>query len=158
MRFFDAIARGWSVIPVRLDQKPCIKWTRFQKKPAEKPLISKWEKDFKPKAWTVITGKVSGLVILDFDGAKGRETMAKLGLNPHVKIGSGGYHVYLEHPGWKVARVGTMRVFGWLCSCGTTNSAGERQGLSWLSMPGRPQAITPRARQSLTPRVKPGPH
>ena len=32
----------------------------------------------------------------------GRTTMERLGLSPHVRTGSGGYHVYAKHPGWHV--------------------------------------------------------
>jgi hypothetical protein len=48
---------------------------------------------------------VSGVVVLDFDGQAGLETLHALALNPHVRTGSGGAHLYLRHPGWRVATV-----------------------------------------------------
>ena len=56
----------------------------------------------KPASMGIVTGGISGIVILDFDGAVGLETLRKLNLHPHVRTGSGGAHLYLRHPGWKV--------------------------------------------------------
>lgn len=98
-----AIARGWSVIPVRADKRPAIKsWTVFQKAPASLDQANKWARLAAVKGWAVIAGAVSKLVILDFDGVQGRKTCQMLGLIPHVRTPNGGFHVYFEHPGWKV--------------------------------------------------------
>ncbi len=51
----------------------------------------------------MVTGAVSGLVILDFDGVAGEQLRQRLGIPIHVRTRSGGAHVYCEHPGWKVA-------------------------------------------------------
>lgn len=58
-------------------------------------------------------GALSGIVVVDFDGDSGRDVMARWGIKaPHVKSGSGGYHLYASHPGWPVptlnARVGNQ--------------------------------------------------
>src|ERR1039458_5949074 len=55
-----------------------------------------------PAAWGIVTGRISGVVVLNFDGEAGLETLRKLNLRPHVRTGSGGAHLYLRHPGWKV--------------------------------------------------------
>jgi predicted P-loop ATPase len=97
-----AMGSGWSIIPVGLDKRPLItSWKRYQYAQADDEVFGRWL-DMNPSAWAAITGEVSGLVILDFDGAKGTETMRKLGVRPHVRTGSGGYHLYLKHPGWHV--------------------------------------------------------
>jgi len=64
-----------------------------------------WDQQFDPPAWAVITGAISGVVVVDFDGDAGNATMRALGLTPHVRTGSGGHHVYFEHPGWHVSTV-----------------------------------------------------
>ena len=33
---------------------------------------------------------------------KGARLLRQLGLAPHVRTGSGGYHIYFAHPGWPV--------------------------------------------------------
>jgi hypothetical protein len=50
----------------------------------------------------VVCGGVSGVIVLDFDGPDGMETMKRLGLKPDVLTPNGGAHVYLRHPGWRV--------------------------------------------------------
>ena len=49
-----------------------------------------------------MTGKLAGIVVVDFDGEQGRRLMEKWGINPHVRTGSGGFHCYLRHPNWHV--------------------------------------------------------
>jgi hypothetical protein len=41
--------------------------------------------------------------VLDFDGEQGVRLLDRLGLDPHVETGGGGYHVRLPHPGHAVA-------------------------------------------------------
>jgi putative DNA primase/helicase len=53
----------------------------------------------------VVTGAISRVVVLDFDGKRGTETRERLGLAPHVRTGSGGSHVYFQYPGWRVPTV-----------------------------------------------------
>jgi hypothetical protein len=53
----------------------------------------------------MVTGKVSSIVTLDFDGKEGRRWLAKLanlGLKPHRNTPSGGAHMDFVHPGWHV--------------------------------------------------------
>lgn len=64
--------------------------------------MREWFRDERGKGLAVVTGAVSGLVVLDFDGAQGAELLQRLGLRPHVRTGSGGFHVYFPHPGWRV--------------------------------------------------------
>jgi Bifunctional DNA primase/polymerase, N-terminal/Primase C terminal 1 (PriCT-1) len=49
-----------------------------------------------------VTGAISGIVALDFDGEEGERLRKRLGLQPNVKTGRGGHHVWFHHPGWYV--------------------------------------------------------
>lgn len=104
-----ALVKNWSVIPCDSAKHPLVKWRLFQNRPATKNELFTWsngENTFRgeqPVCWGVVTGAISGLVILDFDGEAGLATMKRLGFPPHVKTGSGGFHLYLQHPGWRVA-------------------------------------------------------
>lgn len=98
----SAIASRWSIIPCGVDKKPLFPWKAYQDRAPSQAEIAEWQNRYSPPAWAVICGQVSGLVILDFDGAPGMETLGKLGLKPHVLTPSGGAHVYFQHPGWKV--------------------------------------------------------
>jgi hypothetical protein len=96
-------ALDWSLIPCRLNKKPLIEtWKPYQLNAPTVEQIRAWLDTLKPPAWAVITGRVSGVLVLDFDGAKGQQTLQSIGLDPHVRSGSGGYHAYLAHPGWHV--------------------------------------------------------
>lgn len=94
---------GWSVIPVRADKRPAIgSWKPFQRTRPSVVQVREWARKLKPKAWAVVTGRPSNMIAMDFDGDTGNSTLRKLGLNPHVRTGSGGYHLYIAYPGFKV--------------------------------------------------------
>lgn len=94
-----AAARGWAVIPVAANKRPMLSgWKQYQQAAPARADLERWQR-MKPPAWAVLTGPVSGLVILDFDGDAGKETAARLGVAPHVRTGSGGLHAYFRHPG-----------------------------------------------------------
>ncbi|HYI92886.1 MAG TPA: phage/plasmid primase, P4 family [Bryobacteraceae bacterium] len=93
---------GLSIIPVGLNKKPLVStWKPFQTRQATKAQLRELMA-MNPAAWATVTGQCSGVIVVDFDGQKGRQTMRALGLEPHVLTGSGGYHVYFAHPGWHV--------------------------------------------------------
>jgi hypothetical protein len=102
----QAIERGWSVLPCRTNKIPLVRsWKEYQRRRPSLQEVAGWFENLKPPAWAVITGAVSGLVVLDFDGAPGAETMKRLGLDPHCQTPSSGFHVYLTYPGHRVATV-----------------------------------------------------
>jgi predicted P-loop ATPase len=97
-----AIAQGLSVIPLGPDKKPLIaSWKPYQTRQPNAAEIASWKK-LRPAAWAIVTGAVSKRVTLDFDGQAGIATMRKLGIDPHRKSPSGGYHADFFHPGWHV--------------------------------------------------------
>jgi putative DNA primase/helicase len=99
-------ALEWSLIPCKIDKKPCLKsWAGAQAARASRPQLRAWHKEFRPVLWAVVAGRISGIVILDFDGAEGLKTLRRLKLEPHVKTGSGGHHIYFRHPGLDIPTV-----------------------------------------------------
>lgn len=98
----EALSRGWNVIPVHANKRPAIpSWKQFQRERVSIDQVKQW-KNLEPSGWAVITGAINSLMVIDFDGDAGNQTLKRLGLSPHIKTGSGGYHVYIEHPGFKV--------------------------------------------------------
>lgn len=98
-----ALLRGWNILPVRLDKKPAIpSWKGLQRRRVSVAEVRDWKRKLKPAGWAVITGALSGLFTLDFDGETGTLTMEKHGFRPHVKTGGGGFHVHVQHPGCHV--------------------------------------------------------
>jgi hypothetical protein len=103
MTVTEAIQRGWSVIPVGLDKKPLIEsWKPYQSHLPSANDIAGW-RGKKPAGWAVITGNISGIFTLDFDGEAGLATMRRLNLEPHRRSPSGGCHVDFVYPGWRIA-------------------------------------------------------
>ncbi len=94
---------GLSVIPTDTSSKKAlVPWKEFQDRKPTVEELQQWNQQHKGCAWAAITGKVSNAIALDFDQPEGPDTMRKLGLNPHIQTPSGGYHVYVEHPGFLV--------------------------------------------------------
>jgi putative DNA primase/helicase len=99
----DALTRlKWSVIPMSVIKKPPVMWKAYQTERVDQETLLRWQSEFNPPAWVVITGALSGRIVLEFDGEQGKATLEQLGLEPHMKSGSGGYHVHFKHPGWRV--------------------------------------------------------
>jgi hypothetical protein len=112
----EALQRlNWSVFPLALDKRPPLtggthpdgapkrlSWKPYQTRRASYEEVMDWHRRYHPSAFAVITGDISGILILDFDGDLGKATLDILGLLPHVQTGSGGYHVYFRYPGWHV--------------------------------------------------------
>ncbi|MFC6662608.1 bifunctional DNA primase/polymerase [Deinococcus multiflagellatus] len=55
----------------------------------------------------MVTGQVSGMVVIDVDKGEGVDRFGQWGLHEraHVRTPSGGLHWYLKHPGWPVKTV-----------------------------------------------------
>ena len=101
----NAIRLGCAVIPIRPDKRPAIpSWKEFQLSCPSEAQVRLWLQD-RPSAMAIVTGTVSRMVVLDFDGEKGIATMQALGITPHVQTGSGGFHAYFVHPDWYVPTV-----------------------------------------------------
>jgi hypothetical protein len=93
-----ALLMGRAVIPLDDRKKPFVKWKRCQTDPPTIDQVLAWQYRFRPPAWAVVTVRRYRFLVLDFDGKRGRETMERLGLQPHLRTGSGGHHVHLAYP------------------------------------------------------------
>jgi hypothetical protein len=97
----DARKRGQSVIPMGANKRPLVRWKAYQiaRTPGQEILC--WLDQFSEQVhgWARITGALAGVIVLDDDKAG---WMERLGLEPHVRTGSGGYHWIGQHPGWRV--------------------------------------------------------
>ncbi|HRJ21980.1 MAG TPA: bifunctional DNA primase/polymerase, partial [Bryobacteraceae bacterium] len=111
----EALSRGFSIIPTRLNKNPRVsEWKPYQTTRATREQVLEWERRLKPPGWAIVTGEVSGIVALDFDGKAGMEMLERFGLQPHIHTGSGGAHVYVKHPGQRIRTTNgkTDRAFG----------------------------------------------
>lgn len=107
----DFLSRGWSVIPIReREKRPAIAWKPFQRKCASEDTVHDWFSRAPDSNVGIVTGALSGLVVLDVDPRHGgEESLRKLereyGALPDTMesvTGGGGRHLYFSHPGGAV--------------------------------------------------------
>ena len=94
-----------SLIPILPNSKrPAIKWEEFQKRRATADEREEWKREFPGCNWAIVTGEVSELIALDWDGVKGRELRKekKVYGGPSSITPSGGFHTLHAHPGRRV--------------------------------------------------------
>lgn len=100
-------ARGWSVIPIEArGKRPLVAWLEFQQRRAEPAEIDAWFRHWPDANVGIVTGRVSGLVVIDVDARHGGlESLAAierdLGRLPDTVAavtGGGGRHLYFDHP------------------------------------------------------------
>jgi hypothetical protein len=102
------LARGWSPIPLRpSDKRPLLPWEPYRHRPPLPAELALWRARWPEANVGIVTGAVSGLVVLDVDPEKdGEASLAALeatfGSLPDtlvVRTGGGGRHLYFAHPG-----------------------------------------------------------
>jgi hypothetical protein len=114
----DYLARGWSIVPVAARAKrPIVRWETFQHRlPGQDQLVA-WFRRWPDANLAVVTGALSGLVVLDVDPRHGGEQSLAMIEERHGRLpatiesvtGGGGRHVYFAHPGHEGRnRVGLM--------------------------------------------------
>jgi hypothetical protein len=104
----DYVARGWSVIPIEpRGKRPLVAWLEFQDRRATAAEIAGWFGRWPDANVGIVTGALSGLVVLDVDARHGgAQSLAALEtahgplpLTLAVATGGGGRHLYFSHPG-----------------------------------------------------------
>jgi len=90
--------RGWAPIPTKPRSKePNLRELRaYLTRKATQEELAAW-------SWSgvgIVTGPLSGVLVLDVDGAKGEAELQKHGhpVTPMVRTASGGLHLYFRHP------------------------------------------------------------
>jgi len=101
-------AHGWSIIPIRSGEKrPLVRWEEFQYRRPHAEEVHVWFSRWPDAGIGVVTGAVSGLVVLDIDpehgGAASLERLQlqhfRLPTTVECRSGGGGRHIYFAHPG-----------------------------------------------------------
>lgn len=117
-----------SVIPVKRDKKPHIKWEQYQSQKADEQQIRAWWGRWPNANVAIVTGALSGIDVVDVDSQVGMDALNEFLPDslqtPISQTPSGGWHYYFAH---KQGLVNTTRLItdcdvrttGWLC-CGST--------------------------------------
>ena len=101
----------WSVIPIRAREKrPLIRWHEYQQRCATIDEINQWFRRWPDINIAIVTGSISGIVVLDIDPRHGgdkslaewEQEQDPLPQTVEVKTGGGGRHLYFKHPGGEI--------------------------------------------------------
>lgn len=101
-------AAGLAVVPVEPGGKrPLVRWQAYQTTPPTRQEIGRWFQQWPDANVGILTGRVSGLVVLDIDPRHGGEASLEewrsagrlLPATAQARTGGGGRHVYFHHPG-----------------------------------------------------------
>ncbi len=92
---------GWSVIPIAVDtKKPLIKWKDLQQRQPTEEEITEWFTRWPKAQIALVTGKISGVYVVDMDNAEAEQKADELGfLSPLQVKTPHGSHRYFAHPG-----------------------------------------------------------
>ena len=97
----ELLALGYSIVPSGSGANgkfPLIKWKPYQDRLPTKAEIGEWQDRFHPRLWGVVTGEVSGVVVVDTDNVEARSLLEAEGLTPHV-LTPRCANFWFKHPG-----------------------------------------------------------
>ena len=95
-------AKGWAVIPIRPDdKKPIIEWKQYQDRRPSQTEIKEWWTKYPNANIGVLTGRISGIVVVDVDPRHGGESAPiehewPTGLI--AKTANAGFHLVYKYP------------------------------------------------------------
>lgn len=89
------------MIPLGRNKRPLLaSWEPYQHRRPTPDELADWHRRFPRANIGIVTGAVSGLVVLDSDGAEGEAALAGRVLPPTPTVRTGkGWHRYFAHPG-----------------------------------------------------------
>ena len=95
---------GWSVIPLKRNKRPYLEsWKEFQLRLSTEQEIKDWWEKWPDANIGIVTGAVSGIIVLDVDSEKAAEYIKEKGMPPTPRCKTGkGTHYYMKHPGGHV--------------------------------------------------------
>lgn len=120
----EYLDQGWSVIPIHAHtKKPAIEWKEYQSRQPTEEEVEAWWATWPHANIAIITGHLSGVVIVDCDNERALAAAKELGFESPISVRTRhGRHFYWAHP-----RDGTY--FG--------NRAGSNsRGVDWPKVPG----------------------
>jgi DNA-binding transcriptional ArsR family regulator len=131
---------GFSLMPVRAGEKtPATQWAQFQGRRATLDEISDWQRAGHNAG--IVTGQISGIVVLDLDSETALTEAARRGFPETLAVSTArGRHLYFRHPGIPVRN--KVKIFagadvrgdgGFVVAAGSVHETGARY--VWLTEP-----------------------
>ena len=105
----EAVDRGWNIIPISVaSKKPLVKWGKYQTEQVTVGMVEDWFENgvpldngqrVKPFNLALVTGAISGVVVLDCDNEDATLYAMNKGLkSPFAVRTARGRHYYFAHP------------------------------------------------------------
>lgn len=96
----DYWERGWSIIPIKPETKrPAIKWMDYQDRQPTQEEIYAWWEQWPDHLIAIVTGEVSGLVVVDCDNEDALHAAYDAGMRSPIRAKTKrGLHLYFTHP------------------------------------------------------------
>lgn len=96
----ELLERGWSIFPVSLDTKrPLVKWADYQTRLPTEEEVEKWWSQWPDARIGLVTGFLSGVVVVDCDNDAALTAASEAGLWSPVRVETRrGQHLYYAHP------------------------------------------------------------
>ena len=93
------LSEGKSVIPTN-GKIPLVKWEEFQTRLVNEETIEMWFEQMPTANIGIVTGKISGITVIDVDGEKGQASLKTIFLPPTYTVKTPkGWHLYFKyHP------------------------------------------------------------
>lgn len=100
LKYYDL---GYSVIPFReMEKRPAIDWREYQEKRAEKAEIRSWWTKWPKANVGIVTGKISGICVIDIDTPEGKEIIDSILPDSITPVSAdtprGGQHLWFAMP------------------------------------------------------------
>lgn len=93
--------QGLSVIPVRPNKRPFIKWERYQTEKADQDQIHEWWGKWPNANIGLVTGPISGVMVVDVDSPAGHDALNEFLPDnlqtPVARTPAGGWHYYFQY-------------------------------------------------------------
>lgn len=105
------LRRGWAVVPAgERAKRPIVPWQQFQHERPTEAQVIEWFERWPAANIAVVTGAISGIVVVDVDvrhgGSSALAALEKqhgaLPSTVEATTGGGGRHIYFAHPGREV--------------------------------------------------------
>lgn len=99
----EYVDSGWSVLPVKPDEKrPYMSnWLQYERQRASREQVDSWFASLSGAGVGVVTGKISGMVVLDVEAdcpTPLQEILRRWPTQMYSRTGSGGYHLFYQYP------------------------------------------------------------
>lgn len=131
------LSLGLSVIPLEArGKRPLIPWTEFQHRRATEQEVKEWFQKWPDANLGIVTGQISGCVIIDLDGPEGISQATKLGLETSVvSLTGNGKHLWYSLPKDGKLVANAVRIFsgvdirgegGYVVAPGSIHESGKR--------------------------------